>query len=109
MPVPAASPHVLEPPAEMVSQLETVVLDTAMGALLLLLVPSPTGPYALSPARTRSRRAAASAAVACAVTTPAAEEGSWPDEVATHPSSRPCRPGRCQKQVHTCGHCRPRS
>ena len=55
------------------------------------------------------RSSVASAAVACTVAAPAAEDGSWPGEAATHPNSRPCRPGRCQQPARTYDHPRPRS
>ena len=57
----------------------------------------------------QSRIASASAAAARAVAAPAAVEGSWPGEAATHPSSRPCRTCPHRPPVHTCGNCRPRS
>ena len=54
-PLSAASPHVWYLPAEIARQMVTVAVDTAVGTLLFVLVPAPSWPSGLAPARTRGQ------------------------------------------------------
>ena len=50
----SASAAVNSRPAEIVNQLETGLVDTGVGSNWSVVVPSPSSPFALAPARTRS-------------------------------------------------------